>query len=110
MTPTEFAMELEEVALGAEKAMRAREIAALLFPMGRTPGERFLRELAAAAVEQGFPVIGGASGYYYARSREEAEAAIRRLESHAKAELVKAARLRKILNNSGQGDLFKKEA
>lgn len=103
MTAKDLADFLRLKALGAENAKTASDI---LDFFEHEVNDRELRMIAAEAVEAGLPVIGGPRGYFYARTREEAEGAIKRLESHAKAELHHASLLKKMLDNAAQTHLF----
>jgi sugar phosphate isomerase/epimerase len=105
MTIQEFADLLKASALGEDGAQSAENLRSRYHVAAQT-GAREMRELAALAAAAGIPIIGGPRGYFYARTREEAEAAIRRLESHAKAELHHASLYKRMLDNAAQTHLF----
>jgi hypothetical protein len=105
MTPKAFAEWLRKEHRGKEYAIRCTDIIRLWVGFYAT-NERELRQLAADACFAGFPVLGGARGYFYAKNRAEAEAALARLEGQAKAMLARVSAIKKMLDADGQGTLF----
>lgn len=68
--------------------------------------ERGVRECVHRASEYGIPVVSGNRGYKIG-GVQEAEACIRRLESHAKKELARVAGLRRYIESqSAPGAMF----